>query len=186
MLVIASIFIDKSRLLPAIFAVLAGYDLLKRPVWPIRKSKLKRLQLADALQSYPLPDAATAPRGGWLRAIREALGMGQAQLGARAGVSRQSVQDFERAEAERRITLESLGRMARAMGCRVVYALVPEKGSLDELRERRADALAEALLQPADHSMRLEAQGVSGRERERQRKLLADALLNGSPRKLWQ
>lgn len=48
--------------------------------------------------------------------------MTQAQLGARVGVSRQSVQDFEKSESERRITLDSLDRLARAMECRVVYA----------------------------------------------------------------
>lgn len=150
------------------------------------KTRLKRLQLADALRPYPTPEAATVPRGGWLRAIREALGMTQSQLGARASISRQSVQDFERAEADRRITLESLDKLARAMGCRMVYALVPENGSVDAVRERRALALAEVMLQPADHSMKLEAQGVTTPERERQRRLLADTLLNGSPRKLWQ
>jgi predicted transcriptional regulator len=50
---------------------------------------LKRLQLADALRPYPAPGAAAVPRGGWLRAIREALGMTQSQLGARASISRQ-------------------------------------------------------------------------------------------------
>ena len=148
--------------------------------------KLKRMQLSDALRAYPNPETAVPPRGGWVRAIREALGMTQAQLGVRAGISRQSVQDFERAEADRRITLDSLDRLARAMACRVAYALVPEGGTLDDLRERRADALAEAMLQPTDHSMKLEAQGVSAKERERQRKLLAEALLRGSARKLWQ
>jgi len=150
------------------------------------QASLKRMQLADALRNYPSPETAAPPPGGWVRAIREALGMTQAQLGARAGISRQSVQDFERAEAERRITLESLDRLARAMGCRVVCALVPDNGSVDDLRQQRANALAEALLQPADHSMKLEAQGVSGPERERQQKLLVEALLRGSPRKLWQ
>jgi len=150
------------------------------------KNKLKRMQLSDALQAYPGPEAAMPPRGGWVRAIREALGMTQAQLGGRAGISRQTVQDFERTEADRRITLDSLDRLARAMGCRMVYALVPEDGTLDDLRERRANALAEALLQPTDHSMKLEAQGVTAKERERQRKLLAEALLRGSARKLWQ
>ena len=150
------------------------------------KTRLKRLQLADALRPYPAPEAAAVPRGGWLRAIREALGMTQGQLGARASISRQSVQDFERAEADRRITLESLDKLARAMGCRMVYALVPENGSVDALRERRALALAEAMLQPTDHSMKLEAQGVSARESTRQRTLLVDSLLRGSPRKLWR
>ena len=150
------------------------------------KTRLKRLQLADALRPYPTPEAAAVPRGGWLRAIREALGMTQSQLGARASISRQSVQDFERAEADRRITLESLDKLARAMGFRMVSGLVPERGSVDALRERRALALAEALLQPTDHSMKLEAQGVTAPELERQRRLLVDTLLNGSPRKLWQ
>ncbi|MBK8359566.1 MAG: mobile mystery protein A [Comamonadaceae bacterium] len=150
------------------------------------KTRLKRLQLEDVLRPYPTSEGAAVPRGGWLRAIREALGMTQAQLGGRASISRQSVQDFEHAEADRRITLESLDKLARAMGCRLVYALVPENGSVDALRERRALALAEVLLQPTDHSMKLEAQGVTAPERERQRRLLADTLLNGSPRKLWQ
>lgn len=150
------------------------------------KSRLKLMQLADALRDYPAPETAVPPRDGWVRAIREALGMAQTQLGRRVGISRQSVQDLEKAEAERRITLDSLDRLARAMGCRVVYSVVPDKGSLDDLRERRANELAEALLKPTDHSMKLEAQGVNTAERERQRKLLAEALLHGSPRKLWQ
>ena len=150
------------------------------------KSNLKRMQLADALRGYPLPDSAVSPRGGWVRAVREVLGMTQAQLGARVGISRQSVQDMEKAEAERRITLDSLDRLARAMGCRVVCALVPEQGTLDDVRERRADQVAETMLKSAAHSMQLEAQGVSTSERERQRKRLAESLLRGSARKLWE
>lgn len=150
------------------------------------KDSLKRMQLADALRNYPAPDIATSPRGGWVRAIREALGMTQVQLAARVGISRQSIQNLEKAEAERRITLDSLDRLARAMKCQVVYSLVPENGSLDNLRKLQANTVAEALLKPTDHSMKLEAQGVSVNERERQRKLLAEALLRGSSRKLWQ
>lgn len=148
------------------------------------KTRLKRMQLADALRAYPSPDAAVTPRAGWVRAIREALGMSQAQLAGRMGISRQSVQDLEKTEAGRRITLDSLDRAARAMGCRVVYSLVPESGSLDDLLERRANQVADALLRPADHSMKLEAQGVS--EMERQRQLLVAELLRGSLSKLWR
>ena len=150
------------------------------------KNSLQRMQLTDALRNYPAPDVAVSPRGGWVRAIREALGMGQAQLAARVGVSRQSVQDLEKAEAERRVTLDSLDRLARAMKCRVVYSLVPENGSLDDLRMRQANEVAEAMMKPTEHSMKLEAQGVGANEQERQRKLLAEALLRGSSRKLWK
>ena len=151
-----------------------------------KKTSLKRLQLADALRPFAATRAAPNPTGGWLRAVREALGMTQGQLAWRLNISRQSVQDFESAEAERRITLESLDRVARAMGCRMVYAVIPEEGSLDDLRTRRAKVVADRLLKPAGHSMKLEAQGVSERERKRQRKLLVENLLRDSPRKLWQ
>ena len=143
-------------------------------------------QLADVLRKYPLPQDADPPRGGWLRALRNALGMTQAQLGARLNVSPQAVLEFENAEVKRRITLDSLDRAARAMGCRVVYALVPEKGSLEEVRARRANEVAAAMLKSASHSMNLEAQGVGVQESERQRQLLVESLLQGSPRKLWQ
>jgi predicted DNA-binding mobile mystery protein A len=148
-------------------------------------SNLKRMQIADALKSYPSPQNAVPPRSGWVRAIREALGMTQAQLGTRMGISRQSVQDLEQAEAERRITLDSLDRLARAMDCRVVYSLVPEHGSLDDVRMRRAQALAKALLKQTDHTMKLEAQGLSENELGRQRKALAETLLRDKPSKLW-
>ena len=150
------------------------------------QTRLKRLQLDATLRRFRGLKLTSPPRGGWVRAIREALGMTQEQLGSRAGISRQTVQDLERAEAERRITLESLDRLARAMGCRVVYAIVPEGGTLNALRRDRASKLAEQLLMRTDHSMKLEAQGVTRSERERQRKLLAEALLHDSPRKLWK
>jgi predicted DNA-binding mobile mystery protein A len=151
-----------------------------------RQSNLKRLQLDDGLQAFRAAQSVQRPRVGWARAIREALGMTQAQLGARIKVSRQAVQDLEHAEAERRITLDSLDRLAEAMQCRVVYALVPKADSLDELRANRASSLAASLLKSADHSMKLEAQGVAKSELDRQRKLLAESLLQGSPRKLWE
>ncbi len=153
---------------------------------PETTNKLKRLQLMDKLRLFPSARESAAPAGGWVRAIREALGMGQGQLAARMKVSRQTVQDMERAEAERRITLDSLDRLAQAMGCRLVYALVPESGSLDEIRERQAQAVATSMLYPAAHSMVLEAQGLSAREGDRQRELLIDELLRGSARKLWR
>jgi len=151
-----------------------------------KSATLQRLQLTDALGEFSSSRSSSPPGGGWVRAIREALGMTQAQLAVRLGISRQSLQGLERAEANRRITLDSLDRLAKAMDCRLVYALVPEKGSLDDVRTRQAQVLADALLKSTEHSMTLEAQGVSARESKRQRELLADSLLRGSPRKLWR
>lgn len=151
-----------------------------------KKGSLKRLQLTDALRPAAAARGVRVPPGGWLRAVREALGITQAQLARRLNISRQSLQDFERAEAAGRITLESLERVARALDCRMVYAVIPEEGSLDDIRTRRAEVVADRMLKPTSHSMKLEAQGVSERERKRQLKLLIESLLRESPRKLWE
>ncbi len=150
-----------------------------------KSATLRRLQLADAMEEFSAV-RSSPPGGGWVRAIREALGMTQAQLAARLDISRQSLQGLERAEADRRITLDSLDRLAKAMDCRLVYALVPKEGSIEDVRARRAEEVAGALLKSTEHSMKLEAQVVPARASERQRKLLVDSLLRGSPRKLWR
>ena len=86
------------------------------------------------------------PRSGWLREIRDALGISQSQLAARAGISRATVQQMERAEGRRRITLASLDRLSQAMGCQVAFAIVPKGGTLQDVRARQALARAEVLL----------------------------------------
>ena len=115
------------------------------------------------------------PRGGWLRAIRTALGISSAQLGGRIGVTQQAIANFERSEAEGKITLQSLKRVAEALDCRVVYAVVPNK-PLAQMRRERALALADALIRPVAHSMKLEDQGVSDTETQKSRTELASAL----------
>ena len=72
------------------------------------------------------------------------------------------------------------------MGCRVVYAIVPQEGTLDDIRLRRAQALADEMMKPSAHSMSLEQQGVPEAGQARHRDLLVEELLNGSARKLWR
>jgi transcriptional regulator with XRE-family HTH domain len=72
--------------------------------------------------------AARRPVRGWLRAVREVLGLSQAELGRRLGQKRQSFADMESAEERGAITLASLQRAADAMGCDLIYALLPKNG----------------------------------------------------------
>ncbi|MGH8567353.1 MAG: mobile mystery protein A, partial [Gammaproteobacteria bacterium] len=85
------------------------------------------------------------PAQGWIRAIREGLGMTTAQLSARMGLSQPRVVAIEHAEAQGRINLRTLERAARALDCHLVYALVP-KQSLDKIvRDRAMSVAAEQL-----------------------------------------
>ena len=125
------------------------------------------------------------PQGGWIRTIRESLGMTQSQLAARLKITQQALNDLEKSEAEGKITLDSLRRLASALGCRFVYAAVPEQ-PLGEIRRQRAHDVAKKQLGRVSRSMKLEAQGTSERETKRQIEELTEELLQGSARKLWQ
>ena len=127
---------------------------------------------------------ATRPSRGWLRAIRDALGMSTRQGARRMGVSQPQVVAYEKAEAEGSITLGTLRRAAEALDCELVYALVPKSPLMDTLRIR-AEAVAGARLVRLEHTMRLENQEVTAPELRRQRERMIDELLRGKLRRLW-
>jgi predicted DNA-binding mobile mystery protein A len=102
-------------------------------------------------------DALAMPRGGWIRAIRESLGMSAAELGKRMGVTASVVLRLERSEQKRTISLGSLERAARALGCELLWVLRPPE-SLEAEVMRRARAVAARRMGRAAHSMALEDQ----------------------------
>lgn len=103
---------------------------------------------------------AAVPKGGWIRAVRQALGMSAADLARRMGVTEASVVSLEVNEQRGRAQLDTLSRAARAMDCELVYAIVP-RGTLESAVERRARNLAAHQLGRVSHSMDLEQQRVS-------------------------
>jgi predicted DNA-binding mobile mystery protein A len=132
----------------------------------------------------PLATEAVRPTRGWIRAIRTALGMTTGQLARRMGVAQPRIIEIERGEAEGNITLKTLQRAAEALGCRLVYVLVPEHPLEDTLRER-ASLIADQQLASVEQTMRLEAQEVhDAQQREQTRRRLADELLT-RPARLW-
>jgi predicted DNA-binding mobile mystery protein A len=131
----------------------------------------------------PLSTAVRPPRG-WIRAIREALGMTTGQFAKRLKVHQPRIIELEKGEASGNITVQSLERAAEALGCRLVYALVPRK-PLSETIEQRALQVAERQLASVEQTMRLEAQGVTDKTaRKKAKQQLADALLR-RPARLW-
>jgi predicted DNA-binding mobile mystery protein A len=144
-----------------------------------------RRQLDKRLDSLRDSENLARPAHGWVRAIREALGMTTAQLGKRIGVTQSRAFDIEKGELSGRITLDSLERAAHALDCRLVYALVPRQ-SLESKAEERAIKLARQRLQSTSHSMALEAQRVDREDEEFQVREMARRLLEKSGSALWE
>lgn len=131
----------------------------------------------------PLADAKRPPKG-WIRAIRDFLGMTSAQFARRLNVVQSSAVELEQSEARDGITLKRLERAAEALGCRVVYVLVPEK-PLSEVVRARAERIADRQLAAVEHTMRLENQAVPDKKaRAELRQRAIDDLLR-NPSRLW-
>jgi predicted DNA-binding mobile mystery protein A len=99
------------------------------------------------------------PPKGWIRAIRDALGMTGSQLAARLEVKPQTVLDIEKSEETDSIQLKTLRRAAEALDCTLVYALVP-KTSLEAAVQTRARCIAIKDLQRVAQTMKLENQSI--------------------------
>jgi predicted DNA-binding mobile mystery protein A len=125
------------------------------------------------------------PHRGWLRAIREALGMTYKDVAHRLRVTQATASGFEKREVDDSITLGSLRRAAEAMNCRLVYAIVPDIALEQIVRDRAAHIVDERLAR-VGHTMRLENQEVLPSELADERKQMIDDLLREEPRSLWR
>ena len=118
--------------------------------------KLRLLQLdrnLELVRSLP-----PRPSDGWIASVREALGLSLRQVGKKMGASGQAIQQFEQAEAEGRITLRAMRRVAGTMGCDLVYVLVPKSGSFQELAEQPTRERAARDVKSVIQTMTLEDQ----------------------------
>jgi predicted DNA-binding mobile mystery protein A len=124
------------------------------------------------------------PPKGWLRAIRDALGMTSAQFARRLGVSQPRIIELEQSEVSGSVTLNTLQRAAEALGCRLVYALIPEKPLAETVRER-TELIAERHLKAVEQTMRLEDQSVKDATAAKDlRRQFVEELLR-RPARLW-
>jgi predicted DNA-binding mobile mystery protein A len=127
--------------------------------------------------------ALIRPSRGWIKAIREALGMTTGQFAKRLQVSQPRIAALEKAETDEVVTLKSLRQAAEALDCELIYALVPRR-PLEQVVKERANLVADRQLARTDQSMRLENQAVSRQRMQRARdELAAELLRNG--RRLW-
>ena len=149
------------------------------------KELLRLQQTEDVVSRFRAISDVERPRRGWIRAIQEALGVTNVQLAKQLKLKPQTIEDMQHNEVSGAIKLQTLRKLAEALGCRVVYAVVPLK-PLDEIRRDRAYAIARRQLSPVSHSMKLEAQGISDTEEQRALERLVEELLNGNPKKLWE
>jgi predicted DNA-binding mobile mystery protein A len=118
-----------------------------------------RRHLDDHLQMFQPLKTEGRPHRGWVRAVREALGMSTTELARRMGISQSRIPELEQSEVSGSLKLATLERAAEALDCDLVYALIP-RTTLEESVRAQARRKAAASLEGIRHSMRLEDQLV--------------------------
>lgn len=146
---------------------------------------LARQQLDRRFASLRKTSDLTRPPRGWIKAIREALGMSTTQLAKRLRVAQTRVSQMEKAEIESAIRLQTLKQVAEALDCTLVYALVPNKPLEETVRDRAAH-IADLQLARTNHTMMLENQALRSPALMAERERLMRQLIEGEPRRLWE
>ena len=135
-------------------------------------------------QLQPVVSIAARPQTGWIRSIRQSLGMTAAQLAQRVGVSQPRILAIERAETTAAVELKTLQRVAEALNCRLVYAFIP-KEPLEQVVRKRARVVATERLAGVEHTMRLENQGTSTEAQDERLSEAIDFLAEHADGSLW-
>ncbi len=146
--------------------------------------KLMREQLQRTLNNLKSLIATPIPQKGWIRTMREALGMSSRVFSKRMGCSQANVIALEKRERSGTVSLQLLEQAAKAMHCKLVYGFVPLK-PLDQILEDQARIIAKKEVHLINHSMNLEQQGLASKQLKQQEDDLVQELLYDHPKKLW-
>ena len=151
----------------------------------MRNSKLQFQQLNEKMLQLAVMQHVIVPPIGWIKAIRNGIGMSMEQLGKKLSITKQGVMDIEKREKEGAITIKSMQEIAKAIDMQFVYGFVPDAGSLDQMIEMRALEMATKIVQRTSTTMKLEDQVNSKDRIEKAIKERATEIINKTPKILW-
>ena len=125
------------------------------------------------------------PKEGWIRSIREALGVPQAALARKLGIAAQSLVDIEKNEQNGTVSLQTLKRVAEALDCEVLYSMVPLR-TLEQKVEEQALSAAKQIVERTSLHMSLEDQEPGTKFQETRIKELAEELIRNNDKRIWE
>ncbi len=146
--------------------------------------KFKNLQLTTLSNHIAEIKFCERPSDGWIAAVRKSLSMPVNLLAKKVGMSQQALSNLEKNEVDGTITIKSLRKVAEGMNCKLVYAIVPNEGNLEDIVKKQAIKKAYGIVNPVNHSMMLEAQEVGNKDKKIQE--VADELAQNLNSKLWE
>ena len=121
---------------------------------------------------------------GWIKSIREALGMSTQQLAKRVGIDQSRISRLENAEIGGDLKLSSLKKIADGLDMQFVYGFVPRTG-LEDMVQEQARKVALKRMAKVNHTMRLEEQELTNDEKAKSFADLVQKILIENPKDFW-
>jgi predicted DNA-binding mobile mystery protein A len=155
--------------------------------WQMSVTRAKQRQAQERInQAASLAKSLAKPIGGWIATFQQAIGMNAPALAERLGISRNNIYAAIQNEQAGTISVNHLEKIAEAMGGRLVYAIIPREGPVEEIVLAQARAKARRIIQRTRAHMALEEQTEGLRsESEMIEELAADIIREGR-RDFWQ
>lgn len=147
--------------------------------------KLIREQLSQKLEKLKSLRKLTVPSVGWIKTIRESLGMTTYDLAERADIDQSRISRIESAESRGEIKLSTLKNIADALGVQFVYGFVPEE-DLEQMVREQAKKIALKRMDRLNHTMKLEEQNLDEKERKKALEDLVEKILVEDPQNFWR
>ena len=119
------------------------------------------------------------PQQGWLKTIREFLGMTTTQLAKRLEVSQPRIVAMEK--NERNVKISTMERIADVLNCDFSYAFVPRE-NIDDIIYNQAKKKAQKILDKVNKNMGLENQLA---KTDDLLKDIIEELLDGNIARIW-
>lgn len=148
-----------------------------------RKLKRAREQLDETLKVFSGANSVTRPIRGWIRAIRDALGMNMRQLADRLGVSQSRIVKIEQDELSGGLSIKTLEKIADKLDCVFVYGFAP-RSTLENTVRNQAVCIAQERMNKISHHMYLEAQELTNHHTKAAFESIVEEILE-SPSKIW-
>lgn len=154
-----------------------------------KRNKLARRKLDEVISGSGF-SMLKIPNHGWIKTVRQALGMTTSQFAQRLGVKQPRV--FEIEKDETKLSIKNLEKAAAALGCDLAYMFIPKNNKLDcglsqqgleQIVHMQARNKAKKIIEKTTHNMALENQTPVYNEKEFED--IVNDLLHGSPARLW-
>ncbi len=151
----------------------------------MKKQKLILEQVDRKILFLKKVEELSIPSSGWVKAIRQSLGMSLRQLGLKMSITAQSVKEIEERELNETISIKVLKQFAHSLNMKFIYGFIPQKESLEDIIESRAKELAYSIVSRTSINMKLEDQENSSERIKKAINEKASEIKLEMPKYLW-